>query len=240
MMNELLSVLRSRRERKVQGIEEMAVRLAKGEDIAPEEVEAVLDRCGATPEQLVEAVEAHERRAELRATAAREGKALQELQAIERKRVPIAEQAEAAAARLTQFDADTAVTLGTLNDTVRQARTAAAGLLADRNLRPEALAALNVARQMYAEAQRAASAAREELDEGRRRHREMIEQLTHNESVGNRSIPEHVEQVKRDRTAVEARAQRVGEFEQAVAEAAQAEERAKVALRQAEDIARRS
>jgi hypothetical protein len=239
-VSDLLAVLRTRREKRVLGIEDTAARLAKGETISPEEVEAILDRCGATPEQLMEAVEMHERRVELRAAASGEQKAVADLGAIDRKRVLIATQLQTAEERLRSFDAGYAAEVSRLEEIIRQARAAHAALLADRNLRPEALAALTDARDKYAAVSQAATAASEAVDEAKRRHDEAVAQLAHNESVGVRHMPEHVEQVQRDRTAAETRGKRVKEAEAMLVAARQAAEAARVALRQAEERARQS
>lgn len=239
-MNDLLSVLRMRREKRALGIEETAMRLARGETIAPEEVETVLDRCGATPEQLMEAVDTHERRASLKAAVAAEPKATADIQAIARKRAIVLEQLTAAEDRLQAFDADNAEAVSRLEEIVREAHRAASQLIADRNLRPEPLAALTDARDKYAAASQAATAASEAVDEAKLRHEDAVVQLHHNESVGARHIPEHVEQVQRDRNAVEARAKRMKEAEARLGAARQAAEAARVALRQAEERARQS
>ena len=239
-MNDLLAVLRMRREKRALGIEETAMRLARGETIAPEEVEAVLDRCTATPEQLMEAVDTHERRAALKAAVSAEPKATADIQAIARKRAVILEQVAVAEKRLQAFDAENAETVSRLEEIVREAQRAASQLIADRNLRPEPLAALTDARDKYAAASQAATAASEAVDEAKQRHEDAVAQLHHNETVGARHIPEHVEQVLRDRNAVEARAKRVKEAEATLVAARQAAEAARVALRQAEERARQS
>lgn len=68
---DIIGMIRGRRQARAAGIEELAVRLAKGELVAPEEIEAVLDRTGCDEEMLQAAVDRIERRAALLAAVAR-------------------------------------------------------------------------------------------------------------------------------------------------------------------------
>lgn len=236
----VIAMLRSRIADRVSGIEELAVRLAKGESVPPDEVETVCDRCGATLEQLEEAVECHERRIELKTTAAGEAKAKAAIDAIERKRKPLADAAEAAEARLRAFDAEAGPTLAVHTDAVRAAWHANAQLIIERNLRPPALRALRHAQAAYADADRAESAARRAVADAERSLADGKEVASHNVRHADRTIPEHVEALRRDETMIATRGRLIEQAKAALVEATAATARARDELRTAEEAARRS
>lgn len=68
---DIVGMIRGRRQARAAGIEELAARLAKGAAVAPEEIEATLDRTGCDEEMLQAAIDRIERRAGLLATVAR-------------------------------------------------------------------------------------------------------------------------------------------------------------------------
>lgn len=71
MAIDIKGLIRGRREARAANIEELAQRLAKGETIAPEEIEAWLEQTGCNEETLQERIDCLERRAELVAKAAK-------------------------------------------------------------------------------------------------------------------------------------------------------------------------
>jgi chromosome segregation ATPase len=79
----ILEMLRGRREARASNIEELAIRLAKGETVPPEEVETWLEQTGTDEAMLQERVDALERRADLLAKVSAGHKAQARLDKIE-------------------------------------------------------------------------------------------------------------------------------------------------------------
>jgi hypothetical protein len=71
MAIDIKALIRGRREARAGGIEELASRLASGEAVAPEEIEAHLERTGCDEDLLQERIDAIVRRAELLAAVSR-------------------------------------------------------------------------------------------------------------------------------------------------------------------------
>lgn len=236
----VIALLRSRKADRVSGIEELAVRLAKGDPVPPDEVEVVVERCGATLEQLEDAVACHERRIALKATAAGEAKAKAAIEAIEKKRRPLVDAVEAAEAKLRAFDAEAGPVAAAHEAAIQAAWHANAQLIIERNLRPADYRALREAQEADAAADRAATSARRAVNDAERALAEGEEVAAYNAERADRSMPQHVEKLKQDRTMVETRRRRLDDARTASVEAAAVADRARQELRSAEDAARKS
>jgi len=133
---DIVGILRGRREQRATGIEELAVRLAGGEAVAPEEVEAILDRTGCTDEQLQERIDSLDRRAGLvkRVSAGTAALAkLDKIDAVVSAAFDLALEKQKAHFALREKHADEAAAL---RQAIDAGETAAGDLLDPRNLSP--------------------------------------------------------------------------------------------------------
>jgi hypothetical protein len=235
MAIDIKALIRGRREARAEGIEELARRLASGEAVAPEEIEAHLERTGVDEEVLQARVDALERRDELLATAAKGTAARAKVEKIEND-IGVAWEAVAVAQRkhaaLREKHADDLLAL-------RQA-VAAADRAGDELLDPANLSPLD--RDRLAAARKAASDAASALGEVRRNLPSMRMSLENAERVLvdaaeqarlNKSNADIQENRARAENSVKARKGRLAEAEAELPRlqaAAQAAEAAVVAL----------
>ena len=232
MRIDVLSIIRSRREQRAAGIEELAQRLAKGEAIAPEEIEAHLERTGCEPEELQERVDTLERRADLLATVSAGNKAQAKLDKLQ------AEVDEAHAAVVKAQESYTAVRakhdepMMLLSHQVRQGERASDLLVAPENLSP-------VDRDRLAAARQAAADAAERLNEGRGGLRDMRLSLEQAERVyadavdhakANRSNADVQAHKQRSENAVNSRKARLADAEAELPQLKAAADKAEAAV----------
>lgn len=161
-------MMRGRRQARASGIEELARRLAKGEAVAPEEIEASLDRTGASEEQLQERIDALSRRAVLLAELSAGHKAEARLDKIDAeigRAFDVVVDAQAKHAAVVAKHADERAELQRRIDRASQAH---GDLLADANLAPADRDRLAEVRRVESEANKALSEQRRRMPELRR------------------------------------------------------------------------
>lgn len=211
----VLSMMKGRREARAQGIEELAQRLAKGEAIAPEEIEAWLEQTGTDETILQERIDCLERRGELLATVAQGNKAKAkadklnaEIEAAHGK--VVAAQAEYQAVR-AKYDEP----LMMLGHEIGAGQRAFDALLAPENLSPADRERLAAARAAEAEAARLLSETRTglrdlrlSLEQAERVAADAVEHARLNKS--NADVQDHKQ---RSENAVKARRARIAEAE---------------------------
>jgi hypothetical protein len=213
---DIVGMIRGRREARAQGIEELANRLAAGEAVAPEEIEAILARTGTDEELLQAAVDRIERRAELLAQVSRGNGAQGKIDKIEGE-IDTAWEAVAVAQRKHAAVRDKhAGELTDLRHAVEVANRASDELLAPANLSPadreqlaQARKAASDAALAVAELRRSMPDVRMSLEQAERALVDAVETARTNR--GNRDVQDHKVRCER---AVSARKERV-----AVAEA---------------------
>lgn len=165
MAIDIIGILRGRKQARAAGIEELARRLAAGESVPPEEVEAILDRTGVDEEQLQERVDAIERRAGLVAVVARGEAAGVKIDRIDaecgKAWAAVADAQRKHAAVLAKHGDE----LLTLRQAIDAANRAGDELLSPENLSPEARDRLGDARRASSDAAVAAADVRRNLPE---------------------------------------------------------------------------
>lgn len=214
-MIDVVSLIRGRREQRAGGIEELAHRLAGGETVAPEEIEAILDRTGCTEEQLQSRIDALVRRNELVADVKAGEQARRKVEKIEAeiaKAFDAVVVADTAHRELRAKHADELLVLGQAVDR--------AGRAHDELLNPDLLAPAD--RERLADARKAASEAASAHSDLRRQMPELrmsLEQAERaqadaaDEAKRFRSNPDSQDRKTRADNAVKARRQRVADAE---------------------------
>lgn len=204
----VIEMMRGRRQARAAGIEELARRLAKGEAIAPEEIEAVLDRTGASEEQLQERIDALSRRAVLLAEVSAGRKAEARLDKIDGEITKAFDVVVDAQSKHRAVVAKHADERAELQRRVDRAAQAHGDLLADENLAP-------ADRDRLAEARRVESEASKALSEQRRRMPELRNVLDEGERwlADAKATPGAIEARERAENAVKARKARLSEAE---------------------------
>jgi hypothetical protein len=230
MAIDIVGMLRGRKQARAAGIEELAKRLAAGEAVAPEEIEAILDRTGCDGEELQDRIDAIERRAELLAAVSRGNAAQAKIDKIDAEAtaawdaVAVAQRKHAA---VVAKHADDRLALQHVVDAANRAHEA---LLDPANLSPADAGRLADARKAAGDAARAAEQARHgmrdlrmSLEHAEREHADAVEQARR-----YRGHPDAQDRKARSENAVNARTQRVKAAEaelpilQAAADKAQA------------------
>lgn len=214
-MIDVVSLIRGRREQRAGGIEELAHRLAGGEVVAPEEIEAILDRTGCTEEQLQSRIDALVRRNELVADVKAGEQARRKVEKIEAeiaKAFDAVVVADNAHRELRVKHADELLVLGQTVDRAARAH--------DELLNPDLLA--HADRESLADARKAASEAASAHADLRRQMPELrlsLEQAERaqadaaDEAKRFRSNPDVQDRKTRADNAVKARRQRVADAE---------------------------
>jgi hypothetical protein len=161
MIVDVLNLVRSRQQARASGAEGLARRLANGENVPIEEVEAILTRTGCTVDELRERVACLERRDEKHreiAAGAKAEKRLAKIQAeIDDARAVLAD----ALAKLEAIQDRHAADIMQLEHAKLTAAWAKDSLLTPANLSPAQRAKLAEARQAYADAEGAEAEARD-------------------------------------------------------------------------------
>lgn len=238
---DIKGLIRGRREARAANVEELAQRLAGGEDVPPEEIELWLEQTGCSEDLLQERIDAIERRSELLATVAK---------------------GKAAAAKIERIEAD----IGKAEDAVEEARRKQAAVVAKHVdelfelrqasdaaarasaalLEREALSAADW--QRLDAARRAATAAAEAAEEGGRNVVALKEFLERSETELSeaqatakkfRGDPGSAERSQRAKNAVAARGQRLKAAEDELPKLVAEAERTGAALRAIEDELRK-
>lgn len=237
----IVSMIRGRREARAQGIEELARRLAAGEAVAPEDIEAILDETGTDEEMLQAAVDRIERRAGLLAAVARGNAAQAKADRIhadlEKALAVVADaQEKYSALRLKHHEG-----LAEFERQQAEGHRAAEALLHPDNLSPSD-------RERLAQARQAASDAAQAADDLRRQMRDLRMSLEQAE----RELPDAKEQARLNRgnadvqaraaraeNAVSARKARVAEAQAELLRLNEVADEAEAAVKAIEDDLRR-
>jgi hypothetical protein len=238
---DIIGLIRGRKEQRAAGIEDLAHRLAGGEIVSPEEIEAILDRTGCDEESLQARIDALMKRAELLAAVkagepakARIGKLEAEIGKAFEKVV----QADKAHRELRVKHADELLTLGHAVDLANRA--------SDSLLEPGLLAPADRAR--LEQARQAATAAAVALGDLRRQMPELRRSL----EQGERQLADAADEAKRFRSdagsqdrkaraenAVRARQDRIAEAEAELPRLQAAADKAEAAVATIEQELRR-
>jgi chromosome segregation ATPase len=204
-----------------QHVEELAARLAAGQAVPPEEVLAVLDRCGIDEAGLQAAVDRHVRVRELRRQVGPAAGLEKKLATIQAKIDEADAAVQAARDRRSRLIAEVGEEHMTLTHRMEAIGHARQKLRAVENLPPALGEKLTAARAAANETSDAVSAAVAEADERRRRLRQAEEALPVAEAAAARE-PNHADiqsGAVRARNAVTARREQLAVAEKAVAEA---------------------
>jgi len=237
----IVSMMRGRREARAQGIEELAQRLAKGEAIAPEEIEAHLERTGTDEAILQERIDCLERRGELSATVAQGIKAQAKADKINAEIEAaygkvVAAQADYQAVRAKHDEA-----LMALGHEIGSGQRAFDALLAPENLSASDRERLAASRAAEADASRAVSECRTalrdlrlSLEQAERVAADAVEHARLNKS--NADVQDHKQ---RSENAVKSRKARIAEAEAELPRLQAAADAAAAAVKQLEAELRR-
>lgn len=160
---DVLSMMKIRREARAAGIEELAQRLAEGEAVAPEEIEAILQRTGCDESMLQDRIDCLERRAELLAKVAQGNKAQAKADKVSAEIDVAYGKVTAAQAEYQAVRAKYDEPLVLLGQEIRAGQAAADALLAPENLSPVDRDRLAAARNAESETARALSECRTAL-----------------------------------------------------------------------------
>jgi hypothetical protein len=185
---DIIGLIRGRKEQRAAGIEELAQRLAGGEAVAPEEIEAILERTGCDEETLQARIDSLVRRAELLADVRAGEQARVKADKLEAEIGKAFEKVMAADKVHRELRAKHHDELLTLGHVVDQGNRARDSLLDPAMLAPADRARLDQARQ-------AASAAATALGELRRRLPDLRASL----EQGERLLAEAADEAKRFR-----------------------------------------
>lgn len=220
-MVSIAGLLKPLRERGVNGVEELAARLAAGETVPPEEVATILDRTGRSEDELQAAVDRHERVRRLRQEIATAEPMRRKLAAIDSEITGAEAEVAKAQKKLDVVLAKYGEERFDLRLRVEAADRSRAALVSEENLPPVEADRLRRARQAADDADQALTEAGMILDQARR-------QLAHAEN----SLPDAIADAKaapynadaqaaveRIRNAIKARRETVANAEK-VAEAA--------------------
>ena len=241
MAIDIVGLIRGRKQARVAGIEELAKRLAAGESVQPEEVEAILDRTGCDETQLQERVDAIERRAGLIAAVARGEAAQVKIDRIDAECEKAWQAVADAQRKHAGVVAKHADDLLTLRQSLDAANRAADELLSPENLSP-------ADKERLAQARKTASDAAQAADDLRRSMRELRMSLENAEreavdAVENarlyRSNADAQDRKARAENAVKARTARVKDAETQLPKLVAEGERTAAALAAVEDDLRR-
>lgn len=190
MVIDVIGLIRGRKEQRAAGIEDLAHRLAGGEAVAPEEIEAILDRTGCDEETLQARIDAivkrAERLAEVKAGAAAQ-KRIDKLQAEIGKAFEAVVAADKVHRELRAKHADELLTLGHVVDRANRASDA---LIDPKLLAPADRDRLEQARQAVTDAATALGDVRRRLPD----LRASLEQ-------GERNLAEAADEAKRFRNS---------------------------------------
>jgi hypothetical protein len=162
---DIIGMIRGRKQARAAGIEELAKRLAAGEVVSPEEVEATLGRTGCDEQQLQERVDVIERRAELVAAVRRGEAAELKIDKIDAEADRAWQAVAEAQKRHQAVVAKHADELRALNQAVEAANRASDDLLSPLNLSPADRERLTAARRAAHEAEQAAGELRRSMPE---------------------------------------------------------------------------
>jgi hypothetical protein len=165
MAIDIVGMIRGRKQARVAGIEELAQRLAAGEAVQPEEVEAILDRTGCDEEQLQQRVDALERRAGLVAAVARGEAARAKIDAIDAECEKAWQAVADAQRKHAGVVAKHADELLKLRQALDAGDRASDDLLSPENLSPADRDRLAQARKAASDAEQAAAALRRSMPE---------------------------------------------------------------------------
>jgi hypothetical protein len=220
-MVSIASMLKPSKESAVDHLEELAARLAAGEDVAPEEVTVILDRLRKNEEELQLAVDRHTRVADLHRQIADADKVAKRLQVIDSAYADAeaaATKARAAYNALIAKHHEEHLTCRHRLEAIGHAKRA---LVAEENLPPSQAARLRVARQATAELGDLRDAAAHELRIQQGRLRQAEDELPQAEESAklhpaNESL---VAEAERLRNAVAARRGLVADAERSIADA---------------------
>ncbi len=237
----IMEMIRGRREARAASIEELAIRLAKGEAIAPEEIETWLEQTGTDEAMLQDRIDAIERRAELLATVSAGHKAQAKIEKIEAElaegHATVVRAQELYVALRAKHDEPMMV----LGAQVREADRARDLLLAPENLSPADRDRLAAARQAAAEAEQALGALRRSLpdlrlslEQAERHHADAVDHAKANR--GNADAQDHK---ARSENTVKARKARVAAAEQELPKLQAAFDEAEAAVGRLEEELRR-
>lgn len=241
MRIDITGMLRGRREARAQGIEELARRLASGEAVPPEEIEAHLERTGCDEDMLQARIDALARRAELLAAVsagnAAQGRIDKLTADIDKAWQAVAE-AQRKHAAIRDKHADE---LLTLRQAVDAANRASDALLDPDNLHPVDRDRLATARKAasdavsaFGELRRRMPDLRMSLQEGERLLADAVEHARLNRS--NADIQDHK---ARSENTVNARKARLAEAEAELPRLKAAADKAEAAVAAIEDELRR-
>lgn len=230
MAIDIVGLIRGRKQQRAAGIEEVARRLAGGEAVPPEEIEAILDRTGCDEQALQERIDTLVRRAELRQRVAAGEAARKRLGVIDAE-IDKAWQAAVAADQVQrQARAKHEEERIALGQTIRAADSAGDELARPENLSPadrarlaEANERLSVAGKAFAEANRRLPELRDSLARGEAALAEALERRP-------QSSPDAQRQTGEARSAVKARTARLRAAEAELPGLRQAAEDAEQAL----------
>jgi hypothetical protein len=207
----VVDLIRGRRESRAQGLEDLAKRLAAGEAIAPEDIEAALERTGTDEEALQAAIDRIDRRAELLAAVARGNAAQAKLDRIQGDidkawQVVVEAQERHQAVRLKNAEA-----LAQFEAQQAAGQAAAEELLEATNLSPADRDRLAQARKEASEAAQAAEAHRRSIPDLKRSLETAEESLTDAQETARRFRGDAgaAEQLQRWKNAVAARGARL-------------------------------
>jgi hypothetical protein len=237
-MVSIATFLQPARRAGVDHVDELAERIAAGVHVQPEEVLAVLNRCGCSEEDLQAAVDRCSRVLDLRRQIASAGPIEKRLAEIESEVQGAEAQVNAARAKLRAIIErvnEEHLDLRHKADAIDRARRS---LMNEANLPPALGGRLRAARAASSQASDALTARRHELDERRARLRRAQEDLpiAEREASMRPGSVDARDAVERLRNAVKARGDLVSEAEKAVAEAERVFADASAACSEAEKV----
>lgn len=211
----VIELIRGRRQARAQGVEQLARRLAAGEAIPPEDIEAILDETGCDEQVLQAAVDRIERRAVLLAAVAR-GNAAQakadRIHADLEKSLAVVTDAQEKYASLRAKHSES---LAEFERQHAEGLRAADALLEPDNLSPADRERLTQARQAASDAAQAAGDLRRQMRDLRGSLEQAERELPDAKEYArlNRSNPDAQARAARAENAVSARKARVAEGE---------------------------
>jgi hypothetical protein len=171
------SLLRSRREKKVGDVFDLAKRLANDESIDGDEILAIVTAAGVSEDELVDTVELVRRRAEYRARAATVPAAEKELAQVKDSIRRHRQALEEAESRYRRSVEPLIAQESQIEARVRDARSAASELMADRNLPHAMVKAIENARKRLDQAGRDVQEVEGLIERQTKRAENAIEQL---------------------------------------------------------------
>lgn len=241
MAIDIVSMIRGRRDARAAGIEELAARLAKGEAIAPEEVETWLEQTGCTEEQLQDRIDAIERRAALLAQVSAGRKAEAKTDKLKAEIDEAHNAVTKAQAAYVAVLAKHEEALSALATEMRDGEQARDRLIAPENLSPADRDRLDAARQAAAEAGRVLGDLRRGMPDMRLNldHAERANADAAEQAKLNRSNADAQDRKQRSENTVKARRARVAEAEAELPRLQAAFDQAEAAVQRLEEELRR-